>query len=66
MHFLRAGHVDTRDAASGRQGNRAADQRDVGASVTGRSGDGQAHFAAGEIGDAAHRIDGLERRAGIA
>ena len=64
MHFQCATYVDPRDATGDRLADRAADQRDRRASITGRPRQGEAHLAAGEVGDAAHRVDALEGRPG--
>jgi hypothetical protein len=47
-----------------RLADRAADQRDFGASFLRGARDGKAHLAARQVGDAAHRVDRLEGRAG--
>ena len=64
IHFLRAGDVDPRDAGRCRLADRAADERHLGTGIAGRTGEGKTHLAAGEVGDAAYRIDRLEGRAG--
>ena len=56
--------VDARDARRRRQRGRAADQRDVGAGLGGCLRERVAHLARARIGDAAHRVDRLERRPG--
>ena len=46
------------------QVHRAGHQRDLGAGLLRRAGDGKTHLAAGMVGDAAHRVYGLKRGAG--
>ena len=64
VHLLRAGHVDAAHVARRRQVHRPGHQRDLGTGFLRRTCDGEAHLAAGQVGDAAHRVDGLERRTG--
>ncbi len=51
---------------AGRRGeaDRPRDQRDPGAGVERRAGDGVAHLARAAVGNAAHGVDRLERRSG--
>ena len=56
-------HVDARHAARRGQVHRAGDQRDLGAGLGRRARDREAHLAAGQVGDAAHRVD-RPRRSG--
>ena len=64
VHFERADDIDAGNAGRRGQGDRAADERDGGARSARSAGDGKAHAAAGQIGDAAHRVDGFERGTG--
>ena len=57
-------HVDAPHMARRGQVHGAGHQRHLGAGLLRRTRDGKAHLAAGQVGDAAHRIDGLEGRPG--
>ena len=64
QHVLRRFHVDACHPARRGQAHRPCDQRDVGAGFARRPCNGETHLAAGQVGDAAHRIDRFESGAG--
>lgn len=63
MHVEGADDIDPFDAARRRLADRAADERDAGASLVGGARERRSHLAARQVGDAAYRIYGLESRA---
>jgi hypothetical protein len=62
VHLLRALHADALHAERHRY--RAGHQHHLGAGFARGARHGVAHLARGQIGDAAHRVDRLEGRAG--
>ncbi len=64
QHVPRGAHVHAAHATRGRQVHGAGDQIHLGARLAGRTRDGEPHLAARQVGDAAHRVDRLESRAG--
>ena len=61
-HLLRRLHIHALHATRRGQMHRTGDQSDLGTGIARRAGNGKAHLAARQIGDAAHRIDCLESR----
>ena len=59
-HLLRAQHVDALHVARRRQVHGAGHQGDGRAGLLGRAREGETHLAAGQVGQATHRVDGLE------
>ena len=64
MHVECTGDIDACHAARGWLADRPTDQGHLGARLARSAGDGKAHLAGREIGDAAHRVDRLEGRTG--
>ena len=62
-HLRGAVDVDARHAGRRRQRRRARDERHLRARLGGRLREREAHLAGARVGDAAHGIDRLERRA---
>ena len=63
-HLLRRLHIEALHAARRGQMHRAGNQRDLGTGRACGTRHRKAHLAARVIGDAAHRVNGLERRSG--
>ena len=63
-HLLGRAHIHTAHTAGGGQAHRPGHQCDLGASLVRSPGHGKTHFAAGQIGDAAHRVNGFVGRPG--
>ena len=64
VHFQGGAHIAALRAARGGQAHRAGHQADLGAGFVRGPGQGKTHLAAGQIGDAAHRVDSLVRGPG--
>jgi hypothetical protein len=63
-HILCRFNVDAGHAARRGQAHRAGHQGHIGAGFTGCARNGKTHLAARQVGDAAHRVDGLVGGAG--
>ena len=60
VHVSGAAHVQALHATRRLKRHGARNQGHLGARFAGRSRDGKPHLAAGEVGDAAHRVDGFK------
>ena len=62
--MLSRAHIHAGHAARRGQAHRPGHQRDLGAGLVGGPGHGKTHLAAGQVGDAAHRVNGFVGRPG--